>query len=726
MFSRPGRFADSRLVRQTLHGRRDSFDRLVERHIHGVYAVALARTQNHADAEDVVQDAFIQAYTALDQLREPGKFSGWVTTIARNGASKLMVRRKRELDSLATQSGTPEPATPDPSQGELHALLREQLDGLDADAREILLLHYFAGYSAREIAARLEISREAALKRLQRSREKLAAVLVERLEGALEGQRGDVKKLAGRIALLVAAISAPWASQQVAAASAGRWLMVTGGAMACVALVSILIWRSFDFGAEPIQNVPPADVTRDEEPAVEPASVVVASTPPVEAVEEVATPEASMVVEETPKSLEGWWTLHSPRDQEILSDWPASATVALSQRGNEVTMVEISPGSVKTQPSRGTIEEDRVTFPMLDVIAIAYDVEGSAAQAAKQPLFSGHVNASYTRIRLDGELPDYHDPDGAPPQQIGVLMKRLDGEQTTREQAIQAAAADAQRVRDAILEYAYDHRGRLPATLAELVPRYLDDLALVTDDAFRSLEYNAKAHDLMSAARSSSEFKDYRPDLSPRERLLQWEQDLTEFYGEQFPSPEDLLRVRVSNSPVEIRMTFHGEPTIVDPERSLLGQPKAILGVDQTARAEAGACMQQIKEVGLQMAWFWEVTEGQYNPAGWRTLVPEFVNDPSKLTCPSHDHGTLSYEIVFPAASRAELVAIDADVRALPVESVDPSGIGARIPLVYETAPHVIDGREFRVVLFLDGHVGLFHDRDWAKFVEPYLAYSVQ
>ncbi len=56
-------------VREVLKGNRDRFDGLVERHLPAVYAMALAHTRNSADAEDVVQDTFLNAFTALDSLR---------------------------------------------------------------------------------------------------------------------------------------------------------------------------------------------------------------------------------------------------------------------------------------------------------------------------------------------------------------------------------------------------------------------------------------------------------------------------------------------------------------------------------------------------------------------------------------------------------------------------------------------------------------------------------
>jgi len=77
---------DARRVRRALGGDSAAFTELVTRHMPAVRAVARACTGNLADAEDVVQEAFLKAWLSLDTLQEPGRFGGWVVTIARNVA----------------------------------------------------------------------------------------------------------------------------------------------------------------------------------------------------------------------------------------------------------------------------------------------------------------------------------------------------------------------------------------------------------------------------------------------------------------------------------------------------------------------------------------------------------------------------------------------------------------------------------------------------------------
>ena len=90
--------SNAALVRQVLRGRRERFDVLVRRHLSAVYAVAFSFTTNHADAEDVSQDAFLKAYTSLDTLREPAKFEGWLIAIARNSALRAVKKHQRDKE----------------------------------------------------------------------------------------------------------------------------------------------------------------------------------------------------------------------------------------------------------------------------------------------------------------------------------------------------------------------------------------------------------------------------------------------------------------------------------------------------------------------------------------------------------------------------------------------------------------------------------------------------
>ncbi|MCH8205245.1 MAG: RNA polymerase sigma factor, partial [Candidatus Hydrogenedentes bacterium] len=176
--------SNAALVRQVLRGRRERFDVLVRRHLSAVYAVAFSFTTNHADAEDVSQDAFLKAYTSLDTLREPAKFEGWLIAIARNSALRAVKKHQRDKEREQEAQVPAAVRTVDPAREELYDLLGEKMEALDEPHREVLMLHYFAGKRTREIAGLLDVSQAAVLKRLQRAREALGGEMIEEIVGS--------------------------------------------------------------------------------------------------------------------------------------------------------------------------------------------------------------------------------------------------------------------------------------------------------------------------------------------------------------------------------------------------------------------------------------------------------------------------------------------------------------------------------------------------------------
>ncbi|MBI4560257.1 MAG: hypothetical protein HY706_21930 [Candidatus Hydrogenedentes bacterium] len=66
------KLTDDQLVRQVLTGHGDQYRVLVERYLSLAHALAYAHTGNHADAEDIAQEAFMKAFLSLNSLREAG------------------------------------------------------------------------------------------------------------------------------------------------------------------------------------------------------------------------------------------------------------------------------------------------------------------------------------------------------------------------------------------------------------------------------------------------------------------------------------------------------------------------------------------------------------------------------------------------------------------------------------------------------------------------------
>lgn len=150
--------SDRELVERARAGEADAFEALVRRHLRGAYAVALARTGESADAEDVTQDAFILALERLDECRDPTRFSAWLHQIVRNRASNYRrderLRRGAPLSIVLDTPGGSHPAA-DAERAELRSRLETATGMLPEAQREVLLMHDLLGYKHREIADRL-------------------------------------------------------------------------------------------------------------------------------------------------------------------------------------------------------------------------------------------------------------------------------------------------------------------------------------------------------------------------------------------------------------------------------------------------------------------------------------------------------------------------------------------------------------------------------------------
>ena len=188
---------DHHLVGRMSEGEDAALGELYDRYGKTLYALALAIVREPADAEEVVVDAFGQAWRqagAFDPLR--GSVGAWLATIARSRALdtvRARGRRARAHERAAQLSdeglATPVAALgPDPARGaergEARRLVAEALAGLPEPQRVAIELAYFEGLSQSEIAARLAEPLGTIKTRMRAGMEKLRGLLSPLLEGA--------------------------------------------------------------------------------------------------------------------------------------------------------------------------------------------------------------------------------------------------------------------------------------------------------------------------------------------------------------------------------------------------------------------------------------------------------------------------------------------------------------------------------------------------------------
>ena len=165
---------DGTLVELTLLGNDQAYGELVTRHEKAVKGTAYKITGNTYSAEDASQDAFVAAWMKLDSLSDYDKFRAWVCSIARNTAVDL-VRRYNATENISLDTGLLSSDIPDCAWEDIERAgdLRDAVARLSEKIREVVELHYFEGYSTKEIAHRLSLPEGTVTWRLSEGRRQL-------------------------------------------------------------------------------------------------------------------------------------------------------------------------------------------------------------------------------------------------------------------------------------------------------------------------------------------------------------------------------------------------------------------------------------------------------------------------------------------------------------------------------------------------------------------------
>lgn len=179
---------DEEIVGHVLSGQTALFEVLMRRHNERVYRVARAIVRDDREAEDVMQQAYVNAYAHLSQFNRAARFSTWLTRIAINEALARVRRRARyepfEEDGSNVEAFVTRTRPPDPERqaltSELRSLLEWAIDRLPDGAREVFVMREVEGLSTADTAAALSVSEDVVKTRLSRARAVLRRVLLDR------------------------------------------------------------------------------------------------------------------------------------------------------------------------------------------------------------------------------------------------------------------------------------------------------------------------------------------------------------------------------------------------------------------------------------------------------------------------------------------------------------------------------------------------------------------
>jgi RNA polymerase sigma-70 factor, ECF subfamily len=199
--------SDSEIVKRVRAGDRALFEILMRRHNQQIYRAARAIVKNETEVEDVMQQAYINAYLHLDQFEERSQFSTWLTRIAVNEAigrrekTKTAERISERLEENRVEKNRVEKHRVEKNRGiavdtftssqpspehqayarELQRVLEQAVDELPDNYRTVFMLRDIEGLSTSETGEGLGLGEEAVKTRLHRARAMIRRSVASRI-----------------------------------------------------------------------------------------------------------------------------------------------------------------------------------------------------------------------------------------------------------------------------------------------------------------------------------------------------------------------------------------------------------------------------------------------------------------------------------------------------------------------------------------------------------------
>ena len=161
------------LVERVLRGDRQAVEELVRRFQNMAVGYAWSMVGDYHEAQDLAQEAFLQALASIGTLQNPAAFPSWFRTILRYKCLRLRRRNKAlSLDEAEELAGGPTPEE-GAQHGELRDTLRRSLENLTEEDRSVLVLYYFEELTQRQVADFLGLTEVKVNNRLHALRKRL-------------------------------------------------------------------------------------------------------------------------------------------------------------------------------------------------------------------------------------------------------------------------------------------------------------------------------------------------------------------------------------------------------------------------------------------------------------------------------------------------------------------------------------------------------------------------
>ena len=184
-----------------MSGKQRQFDALVRSLSGDLFRYGYWLCGDEALAHDLVQETFLRAWRALDDLRDTAAAKSWLITILRREHARLYERKTPQFADVDEVDVVDERDAQMPEFAGEENIIRNAIRQLDAKYREPLLLQVLGGFSCEEIARELSITPAAVMTQVFRARQKLKALLGDEPQPAkLHGLPGVPPRAADRSA----------------------------------------------------------------------------------------------------------------------------------------------------------------------------------------------------------------------------------------------------------------------------------------------------------------------------------------------------------------------------------------------------------------------------------------------------------------------------------------------------------------------------------------------
>ncbi|MFZ0395104.1 MAG: RNA polymerase sigma factor [Terracidiphilus sp.] len=175
---------DGAAIEAVLAGDREAYGSLVVRHSRMLFRLAYRMTGNEADADDVVQEAFLRGFQKLETFEARANFGTWIYRIAVHCALDRLQSRRRELARQVSEENDPEQGAVQVADmaagperlvlsGEIGTLGDLAMQALTAMERTAFVLRHMEDRNTEEIAAALEVAPNTAKQTVHRAVEKM-------------------------------------------------------------------------------------------------------------------------------------------------------------------------------------------------------------------------------------------------------------------------------------------------------------------------------------------------------------------------------------------------------------------------------------------------------------------------------------------------------------------------------------------------------------------------